>query len=225
MLTKILSHSGLCKRLIDNWPGMAEAVAMRRILLTGVLLGVAVLTLPAQLGSVPAGYSTHQSESYEIAFHYPDQWAVVERDDMLAVVNRSGLVDEVGQDEPDLQPGDVVVVLGVLPSMLMTMMGIPADDVGALADGMFENMLAESNELANAESGVSSYGGTEVASVVFDDPSEEVSGMVMVAREQEEVVVFSVALGFREDLRSEREALGRIVASTEYTGDIQGLMQ
>lgn len=225
MQTKILSHCGLCKGSIDNPGGMAEAMNMRRTLFAGVLFLMAALAVHAQIGPVPGSFDSYQSEDLQIGFHYPDRWFVVERDDMLAVVNRDGLVDQVGTDQPDLRPGDVVVVVGVLPSMLMSMMGMPADDVSAIADGMFENMLSQSDELGNAESRVETYGGSEVASVVFDDTEQDVSGMVMVARQQEEVIVFSVALGFREDLREDRDMIGRIVASTEFTGDIQGLFE
>jgi hypothetical protein len=60
--------------------------------------------------------------------------------------------------------------------------------------------------------------------VVFDDAQDEFSGMIAVVHEQEEVIGFGMALGFREDLVRRRERIARIVASMEFTGDFSQML-
>ena len=107
---------------------------------------------------------------------------------------------------------------------LLAMMGVPADDVSAIVNGMFENMISSSGGVENGEAQTHSYGDRAVASMLFDDSAEAFSGMIMVAHEQEEVIVFAVSLGFREDLLRERDDLARLVSTVEFTGDLSSLM-
>ena len=197
---------------------------MKRALLVSVLVVVVVGMATAQLGSQPRGYESYASDDLMVSFYYPDDWFVVEKDENLTVVNRRALADQVGEDEPDLQPGDTVMVVGVLPAMLMAMMGVPAEDVSSIVDAMFQNMISENGDVQNGDSQTHTVEGRRVASMLFDDSSEEFSGMIMVTHEQEEVIVFSVALGFRDDLVRNRDLLVRVVSTAEFTGDFSSMM-
>lgn len=195
----------------------------RTVLVTviGILLSSHAM---AQLGELPAGYQRYQSAQGELAFYYPQEWFVAEQDGSPVVVSREALTDELNRDEPDLQPGDTVLVLGVLPTMFMAMMGVPVDDVGDIVDGMFENMIAQSGEVRNGEVETSVFGGRQVGSVIFDDAEDSFSGMIAVVNEQEEVIGFGMAMGFREDLLRRRERLSQIVSSVELTGDFSQML-
>lgn len=197
---------------------------MKRIFLAIVIGIVVVAGVTAQLGDLPSGFRSYESTTAEIAFYYPQEWFVGEQEDSPVVVSREALTDQLNRDEPDLQPGDTVVVLGVLPAMFMAMMGVPVEDVTGIVDGMFENMIAQSGEVRNGEVETHSFGGRRAASVVFDDAQDEFSGMIAVIHEQEEVIGFGMALGFREDLVRRREQIARIVASMEFTGDFSQML-
>ncbi len=190
-----------------------------------IVIGIMVPAIvAAQLGEPPAGYRRYESAEAHIAFYYPQEWFVSEQDQSPVVVSREALADQLDRDQPDLQPGDTVLVMGVLPSMFMAMMGIPVDDVESIADGMFENMIAQSGEIRDGQGEVHSFGGRQVASVVFDDAQDEFSGMIAVVHEQEEVIGFGMVLGFREDLLQHRERAARIVSSLEFTGDFAEML-
>ena len=188
-----------------------------------VLVGLSAVY--AQLGNRPSGFDAHHSKVMQISFYYPGEWFVAEEEDNLAVVSREGLIDQLGNDQPDLQPGDVVMVMGVLPTMLMAMMGIPADDVETLVDGLFDNLVAEGGNTDNAQTELLTFGSRRVATVLFDDQETGYSGTVMVAHEQEEVISFSIALGFREDLDRHRDMLATVLSTVEFTGDFSALLQ
>ncbi len=205
-------------------PPSLRSESMKRIFVPVLFALIAAAPAMAQFGGMPSGFASYQSEEMQVAFYYPDGWYVVESDGNLAIVNREALIDQVNADQPDLQPGDTVVVVGVLPTMLLAMMGVPADDVSAIVNGMFENMISSSGGVENGEAQTHSYGDRAVASMLFDDSAEAFSGMIMVAHEQEEVIVFAVSLGFREDLLRERDDLARLVSTVEFTGDLSSLM-
>ncbi|MEX2443504.1 MAG: hypothetical protein WD492_07860 [Alkalispirochaeta sp.] len=197
---------------------------MKRILLVIVIGVVGAASATAQLGELPSGYLSYQSAEAQIAFYYPQEWFAGEQDGSPVVVSRQALTEQLNRDKPDLQPGDTVVMLGVLPTMFMAMMGIPVEDVSGLVNGMFENMIAQSGEVRNGEVETHSFGGRRVASVLFDDAEEGFSGMIAVVHEQEEVIGFGMTLGFREDLFRRRERISRIVSSMEFTGDFSQML-
>ncbi len=185
---------------------------------------VVPVIVTAQLGTPPAGYRRYESGATQIAFYYPQEWFVIEQDESPVVVSREALGDQLNRDQPDLQPGDTVLVMGVLPSMFMAMMGIPIDDVESIADGLFENMIAQSGEIRDGQVDVQSFGGREIATIVFDDAEDELSGMIAVVHEQEDVIGFGMVLGFREDLLRRRERVARTVSSLEFTGDFAQML-
>ncbi len=197
---------------------------MRQIILYTIVFTVAVAAAHGQLGSRPAGYTDHVDEEFEIAFYYPDGWYVANGSDSIWVVNREALLGDLNREAPDVQPGDAMLTFGILPTMLLSMMGISVDDQGAIVDGIFENMMAEDADLQNRERMTHQFGGREVPSILFDNVSHEVSGIVFVTHEQENVIVFGVALGFREDLVSRHEQLAQVVSTVEFTGSLESLM-
>ena len=211
--------------LLDRVGGIRYAVEMKRSIAFGIVLTVAVTAAWGQFGSVPSGYSAHESGSSQLNFFYPDGWFVVDEADNTALVNREALVEQIVADTADILPGDAIMVIGILPTMFMAMMGIPVDDISTILDGMFDNMVASSGEMENSRKEVHEFGAYSVASVTFDDPEEEASGIFFVAHEQEEVIVFAVVYGFRESLDAHRETLARAVASAEFTGDLSEMMQ
>ncbi|MFW5695431.1 MAG: hypothetical protein ACOCYB_09690 [Alkalispirochaeta sp.] len=197
---------------------------MKRIGLV-IVIGIGVPTMVmAQLGDPPSGFRRYESAEAQVAFYYPQEWFVAEQDGSPIVVSREALVAQLDREEPDLQPGDTVITLGVLPAMFMAMMGIPVDDVEAIADGMFENMIAHSGEVRDENIDVHSFGGRRVASVLFDDAYAEFSGMISVVHEQEDVIGFGMVLGFPEDLRRRRERTAQIVSSLEFGGDFSRML-
>ncbi|MFO8042001.1 MAG: hypothetical protein R6U25_02260 [Alkalispirochaeta sp.] len=195
----------------------------RRVLVTVIGILVASHAM-AQLGELPAGYQIYRSAAAQLAFHYPQEWFVGDQEGSPVVVSREALTAQLSRDEPDLQPGDTVLMLGVLPTMFMAMMGVPVEDVGDIVDGMFENMIAQSGEVRNGEAETMSFGGRRVGSVVFDDAEDSLSGMITVVHEQEEVIGFGMAMGFREDLLRRRERISRIVSSMEFIGDFSEML-
>jgi hypothetical protein len=225
---KILSNSRSRNPILDFPPLIAYAYIMKRCfgaVLAALILGTAGTPVAfAQLGDAPDGYEPHVSEDVQMAFFYPSEWFIVEQDGNIAVVNRPGLADQVGVDQPDLQPGDTMFVLNILPTLLMTMIGIPAEDAATIVEAMFETMIAEQGNVVTGEAQTHSFGDRTVASLMFDDAGERVSGMLLAALNQEDVLVFSMALGFREDLMSERERVARTVATAEFTGELNNLL-
>jgi hypothetical protein len=197
---------------------------MKRLL--WVFLAVLVVAGPvaAQMGSQPSGFTSHFSEDTQLAFYYPRDWYVADGDGNLAIMSRAALADQMELDEPDLQPGDTVVIVGIIPTMLMAMMGVPVDDVDTILSGMFDTMIAQAGEVENGETAGHTFGARSVASVLFDDAEEEFSGMMLVAHEQDEVIVFAVAMGFREDLLRRREVVAEIVSTVEFTGDLESML-
>ena len=199
---------------------------MKRILFLFIVLIVSVGTVWAQFGSQPAGFSSYRSDNLELSFYYPDGWIVAEQDGNLTIANREELLDDVVTESPDIRPGDTAMVIGIMPTFFMMMMGIPADDITSILDGMFENVVSDNDaKLENTSREILDFGGRRVATVTFDDTSQEVSGIFLVAHEQEDVIMFAVAYGFRDSLDSNREQLGRLVASAEFTGDLENMMQ
>ena len=197
---------------------------MKQIIVNVLVFLVVAAAAHAQLGSRPAGYTDHLDDDFEIAFYYPERWHVANGSDSIWVVNREALLDDLNNEAPDVQPGDAMLTFGVLPTMLLSMMGISVDDQGAIVDGIFENMMAEDADLQNRERTTHQFGAREVPSVLFDNVSHEVSGIVFVTHEQENVIVFGVALGFREDLVANHELLAQIVSTVEFTGSLESLM-
>lgn len=191
-----------------------------------VLGAAAILTAPvfAQLGTAPAGFAAHVSETAQLGFFYPEDWTVVDNDQTLAIVSRAGLADQINNETPDLQPGDTVLVVGVLPLMLLSMMGVPADDLETMVDGMFTSMMESSGDLENSETLMFSHGGRDVAAVSFDDAAQEISGLMMIAHQQDDVIAFAAAMGMREDIDRNGDRLSRVVSTVEFTGDLSALM-
>lgn len=199
---------------------------MKRKTLLLVVLVVATGTVWAQLGGQPAGFSEHRSAELELTFFYPSEWFVSEQDGNLTIATREALLEDPGEEFPELRPGDTAMVIGIMPTFFMAMMGIPVDDISTILDGMFENVVS-SNEgnLENSSKEVLEFDGRRVATITFDDASQDASGIFFVAHEQEEVIMFAVAYGFRASLDRNREDLGRLVASAEFTGDLESMMQ
>jgi hypothetical protein len=197
---------------------------MKRLLWVSLVVLVGAGPVAAQMGSQPSGFTSHFSEGTELAFYYPSDWYVADGDGNLAIMSRAALANQMDLDEPDLQPGDTVVIVGIIPTMLMAMMGVPVDDVDTILTGMFDTMIAQAGEIENGETAGHTFGARSVASVLFDDAQEEFSGMMLVAHEQEEVIVFAVAMGFREDLRRRREMVAEIISTVEFTGDLESML-
>ena len=201
-----------------------RANGMKRIGLVIVIGFITPTIAMAQLGDSPSGHSRYESTEAQVAFYYPNEWFVSEHEGSPMVVSRQALVDQLDRDQPDLEPGDTVLTLGVMPTMFMAMMGIPVDSVEGIAEGMFESMIAQSGEVRDGDAETHSFGGRQVASVVFDDVEDEFSGMIAVTHEQEEVIGFGIMLGFREDLLQRRERAARIVSSVEFRGDFSQML-
>lgn len=197
---------------------------MKRFVLLPFFLFVAGSALFAQLGSAPAGFVPYSSDALQIGLYHPRNWHVGEQDGSLAVVSREALLSQVSADTPDLQPGDTIMVVGVLPVMFLSMMGIPADDVGSMVNGMFENMISANGEVANSRTAVFTHGGREVAAVTFDDTEQAFSGMMMAIHEQDQVVTFGVALGRQADLERNTEDLTLTLSTVEFTGDMSAML-
>lgn len=199
---------------------------MKRVFIAVGLIVVSLGVAWAQLGSQPSGYSMFRSDDLELTMYYPDGWYISDQEGSLMVANREALVQELAAEVPDLMPGDTAMVVGIMPIFFMAMMGIETDDISTILDGMFENIVA-SNEgnLENTSKEVLEYEGRSVATVTFDDSSQEASGVFFVAQEQPEVVMFAVAYGMRRSLDRNRDALARSVVSAEFTGDVESMMQ
>ncbi len=227
MLIKLIVYYRKCKSAaIDNATGMDYALGMKRTCIWLVVLLTLGTTVWAQLGTTPSGFSPHESVDLELSIFYPDGWYVSDQEGGLAVVNREGLLDDVDSEMPTLQPGDTALFLGVMPTFFMTMMGIPVDDISSILDGLFDNIVSTNDGvLENSQKEVLNIDGRRVATVTFDDSSQDASGIFFVAHEQDEVIIFAVGYGFRTSLDRNRSTLGQIVASAEFTGDFEEMMQ
>jgi hypothetical protein len=199
---------------------------MKRVLFFVGMMVMALGVVWAQLGNQPSGFDRYRSDELELTFFYPNDWFVSAQEGNLMVANREALLQETGDEMPDIQPGDTAMVIGIMPVFFMAMMGIPTDDISTILDGMFDNVVS-SNEgsLENSSKEILEYGDRSVATVTFDDASQEASGIFLVSHEQEEVIMFAVAYGFRSSLDRNRNDLGRVVASAEFTGDLESMMQ
>jgi hypothetical protein len=197
---------------------------MKRIAVFGILLVFVVSAAFAQLGSAPTGYESYASDEMMLALYYPGSWFVVEEEGNLGIVNRQELAGELNKDMPDVRPGDVVMAVGFIPTFFLGMMGVPVDSIDSMVDGMFQSMMESNENGAENEREVLTYGGTQVGTVSFTDPAEDMSGIFMIAQSQDEVVVFAMAAGMREDLATNRDTLARVVSSVEFTGSLEELM-
>ncbi|MDA3948569.1 MAG: hypothetical protein PF508_05000 [Spirochaeta sp.] len=198
---------------------------MKRIVLFVVVLTISIGTVWAQFGSQPSGFSSYSSDNLDLSFYYPDGWVIAEQDGNLTIANREELLTEIATDVPDIRPGDTAMVIGIMPTFFMMMMGIPTDDISTILDGMFETVVSDNDGvLENTNRETLEFGGRRVATVTFDDSSQDASGTFLVAHEQEDVIMFAVAYGFRASLEANREQLGRLVASAEFTGDLENMM-
>ncbi len=179
-----------------------------------------------QFGSRPSGFTDHRSDEMEISFYYPDGWFVSEEEGGVTLVNRQGLLEQSAMDMPDLQPGDTAMVIGIMPTFFMMMMGIPVDDITTILDGMFESIISSNDgTMENSSKEILEFDGRRVATITFDDSSQEASGIFFVAHEQEDVIMFAVAYGFRNSLDRNRRQLAQTVSSAEFTGDLESMMQ
>jgi hypothetical protein len=199
---------------------------MKRLVLGLTVFLVLAGSVWGQLGSRPSGFSDYRSEEMELSFFYPDGWFVSEEEGGVTVVNRESLLGGSENGIEDLQPGDTAMVIGIMPTFFMMMMGIPTDDITTILDGMFDNIISGNDgTLENSSKEVLDFDGRRVATVTFDDSSQEASGIFLVAHEQEDVIMFAVAYGFRNSLDRNRQQLAQTVASTEFTGDLESMMQ
>ncbi len=198
---------------------------MKRLLLVPLVLIVTVGTAWAQFGARPSGFAEYQSDEQQLTFFYPESWFVAEADGNIMIANRESLTDESATEMPDISPGDTALVIGIMPTFLMAMMGIPVDSISGILDGMFETVMsAEGNAIGNDADELYDFDGRSVATTTFDDSEQDMSGIFFVAHEQEEVIMFAVAYGFRDSLDTHRETLARLVSTAEFTGDLESLM-
>lgn len=161
-----------------------------------------------------------------IGLYHPDTYTVVEQDQSLAIVSRAALADELMADKPDLQPGDVALVTGVFPIGLLMMMGVPADEIDVMIDGMFDSMIARGTNTGGIDEVQLEYAAGNVAAVSFDDLDQEISGILFLAdADDDQVVLFGIAMGLRADLDANRRRLGQVIASMEFTGDLSAMME
>jgi hypothetical protein len=199
---------------------------MKRILLVLLVLIMTVGTTWAQFGARPSGFAEYRSEEQQLTFFYPDGWFVSEADGNIMIANREALTNDSAMDMPEITPGDTALVIGIMPTFLMAMMGIPVDSISGILDGMFQNVMsAEGSAIGNNTNELYEFDGRSVATTTFDDSEQEVSGIFFVSHEQEEVIMFGVAYGFRNSLDSNREALARLVSTAEFTGDLESMLQ
>jgi hypothetical protein len=201
---------------------------MKRKYIGLLVLFVVTGSVWGQLGSRPSGFSDYRSDDMELSFHYPNGWFVLEMDGGLTVANREALLESVDteMDMPDLKPGDTAMVIGMMPTFFMMMMGIPTDDITMILDGMFDNIVSsDEGNLDNSATEVLEFEGRRVATVTFDDSSQDASGIFLVAHEQEDVILFGVAYGYRDSLDRNRKQLARTIASVEFTGDLASMLQ
>lgn len=175
----------------------------------------------AQEGSQPSGFNAHIGQEVPVAFYYPSSWTVVDRDEGVGIVSRPALARELGAEQPDIQAGDAMLALGVIPVMFVEMIGADPDDLGSITDMLFENMTAQSGELGVGDQLTHSYDAGEVVSVLFDTGSPVGAGLMMVSRESTEVLAFGIAFGAHNDLAAYRDELTQVVVSVEFTGTMQ----
>lgn len=197
---------------------------MKRVLLSVLLVASVAAFGFAQLGSAPSGFQSYQSEEMMLALYYPGDWFIVEEEGTLGLVNREALASQFGAEEPDVRPGDVIMAVGFIPTFFLGMMGVPVDSTEAMVEGMFQTMLESNEGVTENDRQILSYGGTQVGTVSFTDPSEDIAGLFLITNPQEEVVVFAMAAGMMADITSRRETLAQIVSSVEFTGTIEELM-
>jgi|GEM_PF-2408275 len=197
---------------------------MKRVLLSGVLVAIVATLGFAQLGTAPSGFQSYESEEMMLALYYPGNWFVVEEDGNLGLVNREALMEQLNAEVPDVQPGDVIMAVGFIPTFFLGMMGVPIDSTEALVDGMFETMLESNEGVTENDREILRYGGAQIGTVSFSDPAQDISGLFLLAHQQDEVVVFAMAAGMLEDVTRERETLAQVVSTVEFTGTIDELM-
>lgn len=178
----------------------------------------------AQLGTAPSGFQSYESEEMMLALYYPGNWFVVEEGGNLGLVNREALAAQLNSEQPDVQPGDVIMAVGFIPTFFLGMMGVPVDSTEALVEGMFETMLESNEGVTEIDREILNYGGAQIGTVSFSDPAQDISGLFLLAHQQDEVVVFAMAAGMLNDITRQRDVLAQVVSTVEFTGSIDELM-
>lgn len=236
-MIKVLNYSARCKtsrgpasraevvpRPVDNPAGIPYACSMKAVTRTTIAIGIiafGAVSVTAQVGPTPAGFRAHESVEVPIAFYYPSTWTVVDRDESVGVVSRPALAEQLGSDAPSIQTGDALLALGVMPTAFIEMMGSDPDDLDSIVDMLFENISAESGEIAGAERRELEFSAGTVASMLFNTTGRRGSGMMLVAHESSEVLAFGMAYGRRDDLQAYRRELAHVIATMEFTGTME----
>ncbi len=156
-----------------------------------------------------------------MAFFYPSTWTVVDQDDGVGLVSRPGLAEQMDADQPDIQTGDALLALGVMPAMFIEMMGADIDDLENVMDVLHSNIDAESGDVRGSDRASHSYASRDVVSILFDTTEADAAGLMFVSRESEDVLAFGIAFGERNDLAAYRDELGQVIASMEFTGSME----
>ncbi|MFP4407595.1 MAG: hypothetical protein ACLFPW_03670 [Spirochaetaceae bacterium] len=200
----------------------------KQLVIAGLLSVLLPLFLPAQ-----SGMKQYSNEEYKLQFSYPSAWTVVEDSDGIFVLSSAHLRDQLGADFPELDSGDVILNVAVLPMIMFQFMGIEADSVEGQVEAMFDQMVEEglgeaenvSQETATTDSG------TPVSSVAFDAVEEGGTGMQSMsgiflgtANEEKGIFGFGMALGERPTLDRERAALVDTIGSLLFTGTQEDLL-
>ncbi len=197
---------------------------MKRAIVGILLVGFVFSSAYAQIGSTPTGFSQYESDEMMLSLSYPSDWFVVEEEGNLGIVNREALAAQLGADQPDVRPGDVIMAVGFIPSFFLAMMGVPVDSIEAMVEGMFESMMDSNDGVSENDREVLTYGATQVGTVSFTDPSADISGLFLLAQQQDEVIVFAMAAGKMNDILDQREMLGQVVSTVEFTGSLEELL-
>lgn len=199
-------------------------VLVKPFFAVGFAVVFTVLILPvigAQEGPQPSGFQAHEGVEVPVAFYYPGSWTVVDQDESVGIVSRPALAQQLGSDDPDIQVGDAMLVLGVIPSVFIEMMGGESRDLESVTDMLYENMSTETGDLGGIDRLHHEFTAREVVSVLFDTGAEQRSGLMIVSHESDEVLAFGVAFGLRDDLSAYRDELSQVVATVEFTGTMQ----
>lgn len=183
---------------------------------TGVLFGQTRLPSAAA-----AGFTRFEASEAPIAFRYPSDWFPVEQGETVGIATSQDLAAQLEADNPQLQDGDVVFIVGVLPAAFLAFMGVATDEIDNLTQSLFDNMIADSEEVRGGEVEIYSIDDVEVGTVLFETDEIDADGFFALSVLDDQVIVFAVAAGATRDLAAARTTLAQVTASAEFTGSLE----
>ena len=156
-------------------------------------------------------YISYSTADETITFDYPEGWEVFDEQGILALVSNTAVLDKVSAEE--LESGDLLMTMFLLPHEMSEMVGIMGEDAAELATAFASLMVdpeAEVDVLGEAEL-VEHTDETILGTIEIED--ELVDVMVVAFAPAEDVYGFALITAFSDELSDNQDAVFQTLAS------------